>query len=307
VVRVQLAGAQLHALTAALAALALTAAPASAAGGTCAKADQPLASMSAGEAEAVVLCVTNAERAARGLGTLKRDPRLARTARDHSDDMARRGYFDHTSPDGRTAEDRVNASGYRWSAYGENLAMGYGTAQEAVAGWVASPAHCRNLLSPAFTELGVGAHVGKALLTQVFGRPANRDEPLGPVPACEHATPRSVDAGADPATAAGAGSGAQDVQGASVPGAAPVVPVTATIARARGGVLVQATNTLGRATTLRVRFTGRGPAQMATLRLAARSRKSWRILAPRGRRALTVTVSRRTGSGWAAVAKRRIR
>jgi uncharacterized protein YkwD len=43
-----------------------------------------------------------------------------------------------------------------WSALGENIAGGYPTADAVVAGWMASPGHRANILSPRFTEMGVG-------------------------------------------------------------------------------------------------------------------------------------------------------
>ena len=70
--------------------------------------------------------------------------------------MGTRDYFSHTSLDGRSPGDRITAAGYDWRTYGENIAAGYGSPGAVVRGWIASPGHCRNLMSPAFTQLGVG-------------------------------------------------------------------------------------------------------------------------------------------------------
>jgi uncharacterized protein YkwD len=45
-----------------------------------------------------------------------------------------------------------------WHALGENIAAGVplATPDAVVAGWLASPGHCVNILSPDFTEIGVG-------------------------------------------------------------------------------------------------------------------------------------------------------
>ena len=49
---------------------------------------------------------------------------LLKTARDHSKDMYDRGYFDHTSPDGKRFMQRIKDSGYAFSAIAENIAAG---------------------------------------------------------------------------------------------------------------------------------------------------------------------------------------
>ena len=87
---------------------------------------------------------------------------LARVARAHADDMAQRGYFDHTGADGSSPPERVTQGGYAWSIAGENLALGRMTAREAVDGWLASPGHCANIMDPRFTETGVALATGRA-------------------------------------------------------------------------------------------------------------------------------------------------
>ncbi|MFV9506489.1 MAG: CAP domain-containing protein, partial [Oscillochloridaceae bacterium umkhey_bin13] len=74
----------------------------------------------------------------------------------HSQDMAQRGYFSHFSPEGRDPSDRVDATGYQWQMVGENIASGYRTPQEVVAGWMDSPGHRANILRCEFTEIGIG-------------------------------------------------------------------------------------------------------------------------------------------------------
>jgi uncharacterized protein YkwD len=74
----------------------------------------------------------------------------------HAQDMANQNYFDHASLDGRTPWDRMEAEGYFGSAYGENIAAGRATSNETFVQWRDSPGHCSNMLSPNFTELGVG-------------------------------------------------------------------------------------------------------------------------------------------------------
>jgi len=87
---------------------------------------------------------------------LKLSTALGNAALAHSLDMAARGYFEHTGADGSTPASRVTRAGYAWRVVGENLAAGVPTADEAVAGWLQSTAHCQNLMDPRFTDMGVG-------------------------------------------------------------------------------------------------------------------------------------------------------
>jgi len=81
--------------------------------------------------------------------------KLTLAAEGHSQDMAAKNYFSHTSADGRTLGDRVNATGYAWSSLGENIAAGYPTIDAVMDGWIASPGHCANLMNAGFAEVGV--------------------------------------------------------------------------------------------------------------------------------------------------------
>lgn len=107
-------------------------------------------------------------------GPLERDVLLEDAARKHSLDMAENGYFSHESQDGRTPADRVRASGFEGGFVGENIAQGYTTVDEVMAGWMSSPGHCRNIMDPRYHLLGVGRADagGQPYWTQNFaGRP----------------------------------------------------------------------------------------------------------------------------------------
>ena len=100
---------------------------------------------------------------------------LAAAALVHSRDMAERDYFDHADPEGRSVGQRATTAGYRWRRVGENIAAGHGDPAAVVAGWLASPGHCANIMSPEFAEMGAAFAVrpGSARTiwwTQVFGR-----------------------------------------------------------------------------------------------------------------------------------------
>ncbi len=80
---------------------------------------------------------------------------LAEAAEQHSVDMAARRYFDHVSPDGKRVSQRVTAQGYPWRMVGENLAGGDTSVNSVIAGWLKSPEHCQNMMSPSYADVGV--------------------------------------------------------------------------------------------------------------------------------------------------------
>lgn len=91
------------------------------------------------------------------VGPLAHDALLELAARRHSLDMAEQRYFDHTSLDGRTPEDRVREVGWTGRGpIGENIAWGAPTVEAVMAGWMSSPGHCLNIMSPSYRTLGVG-------------------------------------------------------------------------------------------------------------------------------------------------------
>jgi uncharacterized protein YkwD len=95
------------------------------------------------------------------VGPLSTSASLQSAATAHAVDMARRGYFDHQGKDGSQPRDRVRRTGYRWRLIGENIAFGPETAEEVVAGWLASPGHCANIMDPRFLEMGVAVAQGR--------------------------------------------------------------------------------------------------------------------------------------------------
>lgn len=106
-------------------------------------------------------------------GPLTMDPALRCAARKHSADMAARDFFDHTNPDGETPWDRMAMAGYGdYSNAGENIAAGSPDAQGTMNQWLGSDGHCANIMSPNFTDIGVGYSPGGQyghLWTQDFG------------------------------------------------------------------------------------------------------------------------------------------
>ena len=150
----------------------------------------------AADVTARVLELTNAERQKAGLAPLAASAQLANAAQTYSQVLAATGCFEHTCGPVPNFGDRDAQAGYTgWTAIGENIAAGYPSPEAVVAGWMASPGHRANILSPKYTELGVGVVTGAGSLgtywTQEFGnRPgAVLDLALQPIPADEAPAP----------------------------------------------------------------------------------------------------------------------
>jgi uncharacterized protein YkwD len=86
---------------------------------------------------------------------LKPNAQLGRAALRHAEEMATYSFMGHQGRDGSTPAQRVTRAGYQWTAVGENVAAGDGTAEEVMAGWLASPGHCANIMSARYREMGV--------------------------------------------------------------------------------------------------------------------------------------------------------
>lgn len=88
--------------------------------------------------------------------------RLTQAATGHSQDMATNNFFSHTSQDGRTLSQRIDASGYAWSSIAENIAAGQMTVNAVVDGWISSPGHCANIMNRNLVDIGVACVPGSA-------------------------------------------------------------------------------------------------------------------------------------------------
>ncbi|MFE9775665.1 CAP domain-containing protein [Streptomyces sp. NPDC005931] len=137
------------------------------------KAEQPEAPVTVSAeaaAGAQVLRLVNEERAKAGCSPVAANSALTDLAASFSEDMARRGFFDHTDPDGDTPWDRAKRAGITGLG-GENIARGQADAEAVVQAWMNSPGHRANILNCDFKTLGVGVHFGSGgpWWTQNFG------------------------------------------------------------------------------------------------------------------------------------------
>ncbi|MBX9398236.1 CAP domain-containing protein [Streptomyces sp. TRM72054] len=127
------------------------------------------ASASASSAVQRVVTLVNSERGKAGCAPVKLNAQLTKAAQDHSADMASRRTMSHTGSDGSNPGDRITKAGYAWRTYGENVAYGYSSPEQVMAGWMSSPGHKRNILNCAFKEIGVGLAQPGNYWTQDFG------------------------------------------------------------------------------------------------------------------------------------------
>ncbi|WP_284641693.1 CAP-associated domain-containing protein [Paenibacillus silviterrae] len=105
------------------------------------------------------LDLANAHRVKLGLPAFVWDDAAAATARKHSQDMAAKGYFDHTNLQGLSPFDRMDRDGIEYRSAAENIAAGQQSAIQAHHGWMNSEGHRVNLLSDN-QRLGVGVYFG---------------------------------------------------------------------------------------------------------------------------------------------------
>lgn len=103
-----------------------------------------------------VIALANTRREKAGCAPLRADHRLAESAQAHADDMADRDYYEHRTPEGKDAGDRITAAGYAWSSWAENIHRGPKTPVQAMEDWMGSDGHRRHILNCAFKDIGVG-------------------------------------------------------------------------------------------------------------------------------------------------------
>lgn len=119
-------------------------------------------------AEREVVALVNRQRAANGLSPLTLSEKLCSGARMKSQDMRDKGYFNHTSPTYGSPFAMMASLGIAYRAAGENIAMGYPTAEAVVNAWMSSAGHRANILSGSYTSIGVGYIADGNYWTQWF-------------------------------------------------------------------------------------------------------------------------------------------
>ena len=125
----------------------------------------------------VLTTLTNKEREEINLPALTPNELLNRAAQMKAEDMASRGYFAHTSPDGKSPWYWLGEVGYSYQSAGENLAVNFFESKDVSDAWMDSPTHKANIVKPNYTEIGIGVANGvyegrhTVFVAQFFGTP----------------------------------------------------------------------------------------------------------------------------------------
>jgi hypothetical protein len=125
----------------------------------------------------VLVNLANQDREALALPTLEADPLLTAAAQAKADDMAEKGYFSHTTPEGYDSWHWFEEVGYKYQYAGENLAVNFVDSSDVQKAWMNSPTHRDNIVNPKYTEIGIATAVGvyegrqAVFAVQMFGRP----------------------------------------------------------------------------------------------------------------------------------------
>lgn len=116
------------------------------------------------------LSQVNAARASYGFAPLALDAAISAVAYGHAADMASHGYFSHTSQNGMTYRQRLDAGGISYGYSGENICYLGGAGVQATLDWchaqfMSEPYpgggnHKDNILSPNYRRIGIGIAIG---------------------------------------------------------------------------------------------------------------------------------------------------
>ena len=133
---------------------------------------------------ASLLISTNARRTVAKEAPLTLNAKLNAAAQAKADDMSKRNYWSHDTPDGQAPWSFVVASGYSYRKAGENLAYGFSGAEPAIIGWMNSPEHRSNVLNADYQNVGFGVssnpnYQGKGpetIIVALYGTPSSAND-----------------------------------------------------------------------------------------------------------------------------------
>lgn len=122
-----------------------------------------------------IIRLVNEERAKENLSALSKNSDLESAASLKAQDMFAKNYFAHYAPDGTSPWDFFRKVHYQYTYAGENLGMGFSDAESLVKAWMNSPKHRKNIMNPAYREIGISVQTGTigdrdtTLAVQMFG------------------------------------------------------------------------------------------------------------------------------------------
>lgn len=135
---------------------------------------EPLADLD--EVRAQALRRVNEARRSAGRPPVEPAPLLDAAAQLYAEEMFRRGFYGHLSPERKTPADRARAVGYHYAFLAENIAKGLFEPEEVVERWLDSRHHRDNILHREAVETGLGVAFGdtedgfQVVWVQMFGR-----------------------------------------------------------------------------------------------------------------------------------------
>jgi uncharacterized protein YkwD len=89
------------------------------------------------------------------VGPVSWNEQLEKAALDHSIYMNNNNVLSHTGANNSDPGQRIEAAGYNWMTYGENVASGYPDEASVIEGWIKSPGHCKNIMNGKFVHMAV--------------------------------------------------------------------------------------------------------------------------------------------------------
>ena len=138
---------------------------------------------------AILTDLTNTERSQNDAPPLTENVLLTKAAQMKAQDMAEKGYFAHTSPEGKTPWYWFEQAGYHFTSAGENLAVNFFESSDVATAWMNSPTHRANIVKKEYKEIGIGVASGiykgrnTVFVAQLFGTPlATSAEPVNTTP-----------------------------------------------------------------------------------------------------------------------------
>lgn len=112
------------------------------------------------EEQKQIISLTNELRQKNNRDKLAISVKLDLSSQRKADDMAKKKYFAHTNKNKKSLANWLSDVNYDYEVAGENLAVGFNTAEEIIAAWQKSPSHYANLLDSDFKDIGVGLSGG---------------------------------------------------------------------------------------------------------------------------------------------------
>lgn len=116
--------------------------------------EQQQPQVNTGDYRAQVVALMNQERAAAGVGGISQNASLDAVAQIRAQEIVQS--FAHTRPDGSSCFTVLDQNGIVYMTAGENIAAGYGTPADVMAGWMNSEGHRANILNGSFGQVGIG-------------------------------------------------------------------------------------------------------------------------------------------------------